>query len=93
MSSSFIGLIFGVTQQCRTCQAAIRDFQVVSHYLRSTYFHSVVQIIKLDHSILFLLLQVLNKVLEVVIFYLFSGTWKRDYRNLYVFPTTKEKEA
>lgn len=35
----------------------------------------------------------LNKVLEVVIFYLFSGAWKRDYRNLCVFPTTKEKEA
>lgn len=51
MSSSFMGLIFGVTQQCCTCQAAIREFQVVSHYLRSTYFHSVVQIIKLDHSI------------------------------------------
>lgn len=51
MSSSFTGLIFGVTQQCCTCQAAIRDFQVVSHYLRSTYFHSVVLIIKLDHSI------------------------------------------
>lgn len=52
MSSSFMGLIFGVTQQCCTCQPAIREFQVVSHYLPPiTYFHSVVQIIKLDHSI------------------------------------------
>ena len=46
-----MGLLFGVTWQCCICQAAIRDFQVVSHYLSSMCFHSVVQIIKLDHFI------------------------------------------
>ena len=52
MSSSFMGLIVGVTQQCYTCQPPIRKFQVVSHYLPPiTYSHSVVQITELDHSI------------------------------------------
>lgn len=51
MNSGFLGLLFGVTWQCCTCQAAIRDFQVVSHYLSSMCFHSVAQIIKLDHFI------------------------------------------
>lgn len=52
MSSSFMGLVFGVTQQCCTYQPPIRELKVVSHYLPPiTYFHSVVQIIELDHSI------------------------------------------
>lgn len=46
-----MGLVLGVTWQCRTCQAAIRDFQVVSCYPRSMCFHSLGQCIKLDHFI------------------------------------------